>query len=162
MADTEYVSGLKELLVRLQSLADAVGEKKAAKPVSAALRKAGIVLQKAAQDNLTAHGNVKSGALRENIIVTKKRGAQPGMVTLDVTIRAKAKAYADNSKNRRSGKIGKQYTNYGPLFYARFLEFGTSHQLKSPFLRPAFEQHKGELPEIFKVSLSAALEKVGQ
>ena len=162
MVDSVTVTGLRELRGRLQALADAVGDRVAQKPVAAALRKAGNRLKKAAQDNLTAHGNVKTGALRENIIVAKKRGAQPGMVTIDVTIRANAKKYAENAKNRRTGRIGKEYQNYGPLFYARFLEFGTSHQQQSPFLRPAFEANKDSLPEIFRDSLAASLDKVGQ
>lgn len=155
--DNQYVSGLDQLLVRLKKLAEVGGDKTAGKPVSAALRKCGKVLQADMQRRV----RIKTGALRENIIVTKKRTGNPDMVEVDVTVRFKAKAYKDTSLNRRSGRIGKSYKNYGPLFYASFLEFGTWKMPGGyPFMRPAFESHKEELPEIFKASLIDELDKV--
>lgn len=157
--DTVTITGLKELNDRLRSLANAVGEKNALKPVSASLRKAGVILQKAIQQNLRAGGHVKSGTLVNNIVIYKKRGPD-STVSYGVSIRAKAKKYKDTSRNISSGKAGGVYKDYGPLFYARFLEFGTSHQPSTPFMRPAFEQHKGELPEVFRNELSKRLDAI--
>ena len=150
-----YVSGLKELNVRLQALADTVGGKKAAQPVVHALRKAAKILQADA----IARVHKKSGTLAANIITTRKRNRQPGLETVNVTIRAKAKRYKDNTRNQRAGRSGGKYKDYGPLFYARFLEFGTSHQPAYPFLRPAFEAHKTELPEVVAADLRDGLDK---
>ena len=55
--------------------------------------------------------------------------------------------------------MGGGYTDYGPLFYARFLEFGTSHQPAYPFLRPAFEEDKSSLPELIRDDLAAGIDK---
>ena len=155
--DNQYVAGLDKLLVRLKNLAEAGSDRTPARIVSTSLRKAGKLLQ----EDMQRRVRVKTGALKENIIVTKKRTGNKDMIEVDVTVRYKAKAYADNSRNRRTGKIGQSYKNYGPLFYARFLEFGTWKMPGGfPFMRPAFEANKEQLPEIFKASLILELEKV--
>jgi HK97 gp10 family phage protein len=150
------VTGLKELQQRLQQISDTVGGKQAAKPVVHALRQAGKLIQTSAI-NLV---HKKSGTLAANIIVTHPKTRVAGVEKITVTIRAKAKKYADNAGNRRKGRAGGKYKDYGPLFYARFLEFGTSHQPPYPFLRPAFEFNKSDLPEVFADSLSKSLDKL--
>lgn len=155
MAETVTITGLKELQVRLQALSDSVGGKRASKPVVHALRKAAKILQADA----IARVHKKSGTLAANIITTHPRNKQPGLETINVTIRAKAKRYKDSALNRRKGRSGGKYKDYGPLFYARFLEFGTSHQPAYPFLRPAFETHKGELPQVVADDLRDGLDK---
>jgi len=159
MFETIKVNGLSELLAQLRELADLTSDKTADQAVSASLRKAGVILQKAAQDNLRAGDHVKTGTLLENIIVAKTRkGLPPGSIAVIVTVRAKAKKFADNSRNRRSGRVGKEYKDYGPLFYARFLELGTSHQPRSAFMTPAFDQHAAQLPEVFRDDLAIRIE----
>src|SRR6478736_3519766 len=144
MPDLVYVTGLKELQARLQAMSDTVGGKKAAKPLVHALGKAANILKADA----IARVHKKSGTLAANIITAHPKPRQPGMETVIVTIRAKAKHYKDTAANRRVCRVGGKYHDYGPLFYARFLEFGTSHQPMYPFLRPAFEANKGDLPEV--------------
>jgi HK97 gp10 family phage protein len=158
VSDTVYVSGLKELQARIQAISDAVGEKTAAKPVSAALRKSAVTLQKSVQAHLQARGHIRTGTLLNNIIVAKVKARQPGMATYIVTVRAKAKRYKDTARNRSAGKVGGKYKDYGPLFYARFSEFGTSHEAATPWMRPAFEETKGNLPEEFRDALAAKLD----
>jgi len=153
-AVTVNVTGLRELQAKLRAIAETAGDKTARKPVTAALRKAGKVLQ----EDMQRRVRVKSGTLRENIIVTTKRSRTPGVTTVNVTVRAKAKAYKENSRNRRSGRVGKKYKDLGPLFYARFLELGTSKMPAYPFMRPAFEAHKEELPELFRDELAKAIQ----
>lgn len=150
------VDGLAELERRLLSLGEEYGYKAAISPVRAALRQGANVIQKAAKAKVA----VKSGTLRDNIIVTSQ-GARPaaGMIDMKVTIRAKAKGYKDNARNRRSGKVGGAYQNYGPLFYARFLEFGTSHQMRQQFMTPAFEENKEAVLPIIRDQLAAAIDK---
>ena len=151
MTTQVQVHGLREINARLKALPARIQ----GRPVVNALRKAGRVVQKAAQ----ARVRKRTGALRDNIIVSRKRTKEPGSETVQVTIRARAKKYKDNARNRRSGRVGGAYADVGPLFYARFLEFGTSKMAAIPFLRPAYETHKHELPEIFRVELAAAIER---
>lgn len=155
MSETVYVTGLKELQARLKSLSDTVGGKKAAQPVVHALRKAAKILQADA----IARVHKKSGTLAANIITSHPKPRRIGTETVIVTIRAKAKRYKDNKANRRHGRVGGKYQDYGPLFYARFLEFGTSHQPKYDFLAPAFEAHKAELPDVVAADLKDGLDK---
>lgn len=145
------VVGLKELNARLLALPAEIGNK----PLKAALRKVGRVVQKAAQNRVRR----RTGALADNIIVARVRRLPKGEEAVQVTIRARAKRYKDNARNRRSGRVGGEYANVGPLFYARFLEFGTSNMRPYPFLRPAFEGTKTELPEMLRTELALAIDR---
>jgi HK97 gp10 family phage protein len=155
VAQTVRVEGLRELEKKLKSLADEIGGKKAAQPVKAALRKAGRVVQKDAQSIVRR----KTDLLHDNIIVTTAKRLKPGSFGMNVTVRAKARKYADNAKNRKAGKVGKKFKDYGALYYGRFLEFGTAKMPAYPFLRPAFERNKGSLPNIIRDELALAIQK---
>lgn len=162
MAQTVRVEGLRELEKKLKSLADEIGGKKAAQPVKAALRKAGKVVQKDAQSIVRR----KTDLLHDNIIVTTAKRLKSGSFGMNVTVRAKARKYADNAKNRRAGKVGKKFKDFGALYYARFVEFGTSASSKRPwdtrpypFMRPAFEKNKAMLPNIIRDELALAIQK---
>lgn len=154
MAETIQVTGLRELEAQLLAIGEEYGPKAAMSPVRRALGKAGKVVQATAQSRV----HVKSGTLKENIIVTTYRKPPEGQIGVKVTVRAKAKGYKSNSRNVRSGKIGLDYNFYGPLFYGSFLEFGTSHQPAYPYMRPAFEENKNMLPGLIKEELAKAIE----
>lgn len=147
------VSGLAELEKQLLAIGEEYGPKAAISPVRRALGKAGKIVQASAQAKVRR----KTGTLAENIIVTTYKKAPEGQIGVQVTVRAKAKGYKSTSRNVRSGKIGLEYNFYGPLFYAGFLEFGTSHQPAYPFMRPAFEENKQSLPNIVKDELAKAI-----
>ena len=151
MAQRVEVVGLKELNARLAALPAEIGNK----PLKAALRKVGAVVQKSAQRKVRR----KTGALADNIIVTRMRRLPKGEEAVQVTIRARAKKYRDNKANRRKGRVGGEYASVGPLFYARFLEFGTSKMRPYPFLRPAFEENKTALPAMLRTELSLAIDR---
>ncbi len=162
MAEVIQVLGLKELEKKLLALGEEYGYRAAAKPVRAALRKGAKVIQRSAIANV----HVKTGTLKENIIVTSQGRPKPGMIDVKVTVRAKAKAYKPNARNRKNGRVGASYKDYGPLFYARFLEFGTSASAKRPvdvqpypFLTPAFEANKGTVPGMIRDFLAIEIEK---
>jgi HK97 gp10 family phage protein len=159
------VLGLRELEAKLVAIGVEYGPKAAASPVRSALRKGGVVIQKAAQQIV----HKKSGTLSRNIIVTS-HGSRPreGFIDMKVTVRAKAKSYKPTSKGaqkflRGTGPAG--YADYGPLFYGRFLEFGTKgskgHAATAayPYMRPAFEQTKATVPGIIRDALSDAIDK---
>ena len=158
MAQTVRVEGLRELEKKLKALADEFGGKTAIKPVRSALRKAARVVQKDAQ----ARVQVKTGALKDNIIVYRPRDRRGGIEAINVSVRAKAKVRKANRRNARriaSGEVQAGYMDYGPLYYARFLEFGTSRMRPYPFLRPAFEANKSQLPNIIRDELALAIQK---
>lgn len=160
MSETAYITGLKELQVRVQKISDTMGEKTASKPVSAALRKPAVHLQKAVQAHLRARGHVMTGTLVNNIVVVKVKPRRPQTITYLVAVRSKAKKYKDTKANRRQERVGGKYKDYGPLFYARFSEFGTSHEPATPWMRPAFEETKDQLPEEFRAELASRLESL--
>jgi HK97 gp10 family phage protein len=160
VSETAYFTGLKELQARVQKISDTVGEKTALKPVGMSLRKCAVTLQESVKAHLKARGHVLTGTLLNNIIVVKVKAKQPGMVTYLVTVRRSAKRYKDTARNRAAGKVGGKYQNYGPLFYAAFSEFGTSHESATPWMRPAFEEKKGQLPEEFRDDLAGRLESL--
>lgn len=153
MAETIRIEGLEEVRKRLLALPREISGKNGG-PLLAALRKMGRVIQADAK----ARVRKKSGTLADNIIVVRKKNQFTGTEEVNVTVRAKATKFKDNKANRRKGRVGGLYKAYGPLFYARFLEFGTSKMPAYPFLRPAFESHKGQLGDIFRNELSAAID----
>lgn len=159
MADIVRVDGLRELEAKLKAIGEEYGAKAALSPIRTALRKAGKKIQQSAQSRV----HVDSGTLKQNIIVTAERKPADGTIAMKVTVRAKAKAYKSNSRTVRLGKIGAFYQHYGPLFYARMLEFGF-HDAKGvmhiyPFMRPAFEENKSALPAQIRDDLAAAIDK---
>jgi HK97 gp10 family phage protein len=150
------VDGLRELQDKLTELGVEYGTKAAYNPVRNALNKAARVIRDSAKQKVRR----KSGTLAENIIATSRgKPDDRGYISAKVTVRAKAKAYKSSSANVRNGKLGLHYQHYGPLFYARFLEFGTSKMPAYSFLRPAFEENKAALPEMIKTELAAAIER---
>lgn len=155
MAETQNIEGLRELGERLKALPKEISGKSGG-PLLKALRRMGKVIQGRAKDRV----RVKSGTLRDNIVVVRdKRARRKGATEgVEVTVRYKAKGYKDNARNRRTGRVGGTYKNYGPLFYAKFLEFGTSKMPAYPFMRPAFEGSKNELGGIFKAELTKAID----
>lgn len=155
MAGTESIEGLRELGLALKALPKEISGK-AGGPLLKALRKAA----KPIQDKARSLVRRKTGTLHDNIIIVRdKRAKQKGMTEgVQVTVRYKAKGYKDNARNRRTGRVGGTYKNYGPLFYAKFIEFGTSKAPAYPFMRPAFETSKGELLPTFKKELALSID----
>lgn len=157
MAQKVRVEGLRELQQRLIALSDEFGENRGKAAVRAALRKAGRIVQ----DDAKRRVPVRTGLVRDNIIVAtaRARGLPPGRIAVNVTVRAKARPYADNAKNRKLGRVGKTWRDSGALYYAQFLEFGTSKMAPRPFLTPAYEANKYQLPEVVRKELAAAIER---
>jgi HK97 gp10 family phage protein len=156
VAEKVEVRGLKEIVARLDALpSEIAGGNKS--PLLVTLRRMASKIAKDAQSRVP----VKTGTLKDNIIASRvpKRRRANGEEAVEVTVRYKAKGYKDNARNRKLGRVGGDYKNYGPLFYAKFLEFGTSKMQARPFLTSAFEANKGGLPEQFKTELSRAIDE---
>lgn len=154
--ETVKVHGIDELRRRLEALPREIAGKNGG-PLLAALRKMGRKVQGDAKRIVRK----KSGTLADNIIVVRSKDPRRVNATeaVRVTIRYKAKKYKDTKANRKAGRVGGKYKELGPLFYARFLEFGTSRQPAYPFMIPAFDMNKNDMPNIFKTELGAAIDR---
>lgn len=157
MAEIVKVEGLQDIIARLDALPGELTAKGAGGPLLVTLRRMGAKIAKDAQSRVP----VKTGTLRDNIIASRapKKRRKNGEEAVEVTVRYKAKKYADNARNRRLGRVGGEYKNNGPLFYARFLEFGTSKMPAKPFMTAAFEANKGALPSMFAKEMSRAIDE---
>jgi HK97 gp10 family phage protein len=155
MAEFSRIQGLKELGEALKALPKEISGKSGG-PLLKALRK----MAKRIQDDAKARVPVGTGTLRDNIITARLRKdkLRPGEEGVEVTVRYKAKKYKDNARNRRLGRIGGEYKDNGPLFYAKFLEFGTQKMSDRPFLTPAFESAKPRMGEEFREELTKAID----
>jgi HK97 gp10 family phage protein len=163
VAQTVRVEGLRERDAKLRAIAAEYGSKNVRGPVRTALRKAGNIVRDDAKRRVRVNERSNDDGIhvRDNIIVvtTKKKRLKVGEVGVDVTVRYRARDYVNNRKNRAAGRVGGKYKDFGRLFYARFLEFGTSKMRSYPFLRPAYEANKGALPGIIRDELAKAIAK---
>lgn len=162
MAANVQLHGMAQTIANMRELRELMSAKSRASPLLPALRAAGKVVQRDAKMRVRK----KSLALHDNIIVARVRQGRINGATeaVEVTVRYKARKYADNRANRRTGRFGGEYRDYGPLFYGRILEFGSSKNRAYPFLRPAFDSNASALPGVVQAelakSISAAVSKM--
>lgn len=133
--------GTDGILATLHSLPAEVVSKRGG-PVKLALAKGARLIRDQAQVNLKAaiarNGDVSTGLLEKNVIAS--RGKPPfGGKGERYLVRVRRKAY-DGNKIGKKQKAGKRVTTHKT---ASLLEYGSSHQPATPWLRPAV-RHKGE------------------
>lgn len=150
------VSGLDGVLETLKSLPPEIVSAKGG-PVKNALRKAANVIRAQAAANLKAaiaiNGSVSTGLLEKNLVVT--RGKEPrGTRGERYLVRVRRKAY-DGDKLGRRQKAGKRVTTHKT---ASLLEYGSSHQPATPWLRPAVKQKGQQAIEVFTSDLNRRIE----
>lgn len=76
------------------------------------------------------------------ITVINGKSRNPNSIVMKVGVRGGAKAtYVNNDHNVRKKRAGKTYQLDSRVFYWRFLEFGTSRQPATPFMRPALSNN---------------------
>ncbi|QIM65264.1 HK97-gp10 family putative phage morphogenesis protein [Frederiksenia canicola] len=134
------VNGLKELGKNLQALDKTVRNKISAKAMRAGGR---IVRDTARAKAPVLQENVphrRKGTLKKSIVERTKVGKN-GKTTTLISVRALSSKRIAAFKTKK-GKSG-AYNPHDP-YYWRFVEFGTSKMPAKPFLRPAFEQSKGQ------------------
>lgn len=148
------ITGLKELGEKLNEL----GPKIARRGLRVSAYAGAAVVRDAARQ--TSAFVDRTGTLRRNIVVAENRllsiaGKQS---TYSVIVRkGKKLKYANTSVNRRLRRVGKKYTQDSPVFYGRFLEFGTSKMIAHSWLRPAFWAKQDEVVEAIRARLSEAV-----
>ncbi len=130
------VSGFRELDQRLARLEAALPEERVRK----ALHDGAQVLV----DEMRRLAPVDTGRLRDSIQAVDDRDARVyGKVSAgDVSVYV--------------GPVGS--TEDGDVFYARFIEFGTSRRAAEPFLRPALAARREQAEERVLADLSRAIE----
>lgn len=131
MAVTVQVEGLTELNAALQDLGDKVAKQ--------FLRKAG----KEASDLF-----VEAAKQRAPVLKKATRQRQPG--TLRDSIIAKVSLRKGKGLSVRVGPKKE-------VFYARFVEFGTSKMAPHPYMRPAWDNEKQAALDAFAESLKAQI-----
>ena len=98
--------------------------------------------------------------IHKEIVVQLGKSRNPSEVNIKVGVRGGARIpYTNNDDNRRSGRIGKSYQLEGKVFYWRFLEFGTSRQPATPFMRPALQNNIQAVTNSFAENFNKEIDK---
>ncbi|WP_151768895.1 HK97-gp10 family putative phage morphogenesis protein [Acinetobacter colistiniresistens] len=142
----------------------AIGDKKTIKRiVNSSMRQAMNIVRDAARQRARRldNPNTPERVWRE-IMVQNGKSRKSGAFVMRVGVRGGAKIpYTNNAQNKRSGKAGKSYVGDGRVFYWRFLEFGTSRQPATPFMRPALHENiqpvTDKFVQVFRLQLTAVL-----
>lgn len=158
------VEGLAEVVARLKALpAELVGN--GGGPVRKALAKAARIVRDEARARAPYDEEGIGKHLRDQIVM--KRDPNPRAIDnaaerYIVAVKFKAKKYANTRKNRRKGRVGQKYQNFGDFHYWIPLEFGSSKipAGKYSFMRPAFEATKDSLSGVVRDELSSAIAQV--
>lgn len=155
---TVHVEGLENVLRNLQALPKELVSKSGG-PAKNALRKGANVIR----DEAIARAPRDSGFLATQIV--SKRDSKPQYVNASehywVGIKGGAKRkYANTSRNRGKGRVGKGYQVEGNAYYWRFLEFGSEKMTPRPFLRPAFESKAGEALDTIVRELNSGIDNI--
>lgn len=123
----------------LDQLIDDMVRKLDGDSVERATQAAGDVILKAA----ALRAPVKSGKLRDSLMkmahYRKAYGGKGRQYTVSIEVPGS--------------------TRFGIMYYAVFVEYGTSKTQAHPFMRPAFESSQQKAVEAFSASLTAELER---
>jgi HK97 gp10 family phage protein len=155
---TAKVSGLDEVVKNLRALPLELAGKGGG-PVRLALYKAAKKIRDDARALVPVGAGI-GGHLRDQVIL--KRDPNPHAIDdaaerYLVTVKYRAKKYKNTRFNRRTGRVGQSYQNFGDFYYWRFVEFGTSKMPARSFLRKAFENNMGSLPAMVRDELAAGI-----
>ena len=135
-------------------------------------KKAKAIARKAARQAMNIARDVARNAARnlddpntpekifKDIVVIGGKSRDSNSIVIKVGVRGGARIpYARNDNNRRSGRVGKSYQVEGKVFYWRFLEFGTSRQPATPFLRPALSNNIDSITSKFAQVFNTEIDK---
>lgn len=136
------LSGLGDVIASLRAIPAEL--RKNGGPINVGLRKASKIVRDEARRTVPK----KTGLTEKSIISVRDPNPRrtPGAserYVIGVKGGGKAK-YANNAKNRRAGRAGKERERQGNAYYFRFVELGTEKQKAQPFLRPAIKTKADE------------------
>lgn len=156
MADELNIQGIEETVAALRALPAALSGRNGG-PIRKALYAAAKPLRAEAQQRV----RVRTGNLRDNVIIRRDRNPAASGVTerYTVTLRTRRRKYSATRMNKRLNRAGKHYEDWGNAYYGKFLEFGTSRMPAYPFMRPAFESKKESTVSTFADSLRTQVDQ---
>ncbi|MFW8564845.1 HK97-gp10 family putative phage morphogenesis protein [Orrella sp. 11846] len=159
------IRGIDNVVKTLNSLPPEIVSQRGG-PAALSLAKGARMIRDQARTNIlsgvAARGNVSTGLLAKNIMVTRARRGPQGFngERYLVRVRPKVAHYAGNRRNVRLGRAGKAYLTQGPAYYGRFLEYGTSKMPAYPWLRPAVQQKGRAAIEVITQDLDNRIQKI--
>ncbi len=153
------VEGLAELKKQVEKLSSEMRKK----ALGAACAAGALVVVKEAKK--TTAFKDQSGDLRAAI--KQRRSSRESKQDYEVrqvgVFKNKTGRYANNKRNVRLGRAGKEYMEDPPEFYWRFLEFGTVRDpAGKPFLRKAFHSSKERAAEAMRKRLAQKLDEIAR
>jgi HK97 gp10 family phage protein len=96
--------------------------------------------------------------LRDQIVMAfDKNPESPNITRYVVMVAAKRRRYRNNKLNRRLGRVGKNYQDFGSFFWWVVLEFGLGYRPSYPFMRPAFDNNASRALDQFQTVFSERL-----
>ncbi len=155
--ETVSIQGLDVLLRRLKALGPAASKRGG--PVRVAVRKAAVVIQKAAQANvrqITATPNVggsdiSTGLLEKSIKPVRAKAPQ----------KYKGETYFVMIPKRARYPVGSRTpSGIGVSTVGAMLEYGTSKRRPIPWMRPAFHAKKSEAVNVMVSDLERGIAKL--
>jgi HK97 gp10 family phage protein len=159
MAEFFKIEGLAAVVQTLQQLPPEIVSKNGG-PVRFALRKAAVILQKEAQQNIqkimdtpNKDGTIgpQTGILKKSIIVKRKK-PPPGLNGEVMIVAIKQRVIYPGQEGAKEKTTA---TKVG-----RLLEQGSEKMTAKPWLRPAFDTKKNEAVQVFVDSLNARVDAV--
>jgi HK97 gp10 family phage protein len=147
MANRMTLRGAKELERALLALPDRVAKRHTFNALRAAARQ----IQKAARENLIAHGSADTGALVNAVKTSDRKRSKKGSAVVAVGIENKA------YQAKRKGSSRPKKVN--PKNYAHLVEFGSEHSAAKPFMGPAMDGEGGKALDTILDKLTKAIEK---
>ncbi|MCX5592799.1 hypothetical protein [Alcaligenes endophyticus] len=149
--------GMEGVLKTLQSLPAEIVTKRGG-PVKLALAKGARVIRDQARENLRAitHGSdVATGLLESNVIASRGKPILGGNGERYL-VRVRRKAY-DGEKLKRKENAGKRVSTHKT---ASLLEYGSSHQPATPWLRPAVQMKAQTAINVITADLSRRIDVI--
>ena len=160
MAVELNIEGMDQFKRKIEQLSNPKKVKQIARKAS---RQAMNIVRDAARNAAKAIDDPETAEkIYKEIVVQSGKSRNSNEVKFRVGVRGGARIpYAGNDDNRRAGRIGKSYQVEGKVFYWRFIEFGTSHQAATPFMRPALSQNidkaTTKFVQVFDAEITKAL-----
>lgn len=150
------VSGLDGVMDTLQKLPAEVASKRGG-PVKLALARAARVIRDEARSNLRAvvgDSEETTGLLEKSVIASRGKAPLEGKGERYL-VRVKRAAYDGKKLGKREG-AGKRVTTHKT---ASLLEYGSSHQPATPWLRPAFVTAAPKALSVYETALKAGVDR---
>lgn len=153
-----HIQGLDGVLEKMRALGPALAKKGA----RTAMRKGANIVRDDAKKRVPVGDPTKH--IRDEIEVrfSSRTFKRTGDVMFRVGVKGGAKKYVDDKKNRRLGRVGKDYEGGGNVYYWRFVEFGTSKMAARPFMRPALSENVDKVTNVAVVELNKALDRAAK